>query len=87
MPNVSFSKKAFSDYKYWIANDVGVVEKINALIEDISREGISKGRGKPEPLKGRKEWSRRINNEDRLVYTMDAEKTIQIRSCRGHYDS
>lgn len=86
MPSVSFSNQAFEDYKYWITHDKGMVDKINNLLEDIAREGIAKGRGKPEPLKGRKEWSRRINSEDRLVYTLDKDKTILVRSCRGHYD-
>lgn len=63
-----------------------LLDKINALIKDIDRNGVSNGTGKPELLKYRKQWSRRINHEDRLVYKLDDNGNLVIVSCRGHYD-
>ena len=61
-------------------------EKINALIKDIERNGLSEGIGKPEPLKYRKAWSRRLDHENRLVYNFDAQQNLLIISCKGHYE-
>jgi toxin YoeB len=44
------------------------------------------GAGKPEPLRHRKAWSRRIAQEHRLVYNFDENKNLIIYSCRGHYE-
>ena len=63
-----------------------MVKKINALIKDISRNGLSKGLGQPEPLKYRKAWSRRITHSDRLVYNFDENKNLIIFACKDHYD-
>jgi toxin YoeB len=65
-------------------------EKINALIEDIRRDPIGKGAGKPERLKGVLTGfsSRRITEEHRLVYRVvgkGEEQAIEIIRCRGHY--
>lgn len=45
------------------------------------------GLGKPEPLKGELQgfWSRRIDETNRLVYRVQGE-TLEILSCKGHYD-
>ena len=51
-----------------------------------NRNGLSLGMGKPEPLKYRKAWSRRITSEHRLVYNFDESKNLVIYSCRGHYE-
>ena len=61
-------------------------QKNNALIKDIERNGLSEGIGKPEPLKYRKAWSRRIDHENRLVYNFDAQQNLLIISCKGHYE-
>jgi toxin YoeB len=60
-------------------------KRINLLIQDILRTPFE-GIGKPEPLKGDLAgyWSRRINDEDRLVYTVKADDVIII-ACRYHY--
>ena len=66
--------------------DKKMLKKINALIKDIERNGLSEGIGKPEPLKYRKARSRRIDHENRLVYNFDAQQNLLIISCKGHYE-
>ena len=62
------------------------IRRINQLIKDIERNGCMEGIGKPEPLTGdlQGEFSRRINDKDRLVYHMEYG-CIYIAHCRGHY--
>ena len=60
--------------------------KINKLVKYIERNGLSEGIGKPEPLRYRKGWSRRIDEKNRLVYDMDENGNILIASSRGHYE-
>lgn len=86
MGNVLFTQRGFEEYLYWQKIDRKVLEKINNLIKDIDRNGLSKGIGKPELLKYKKQWSRRINQEDRLVYKLDVNGNLVIISCLGHYD-
>jgi toxin YoeB len=62
-----------------------IIRKINELLKDIQRNGYE-GIGKPEPLKFRKAWSRRINQEHRLVYTLDKIENIFVLSLNGHYE-
>ena len=69
----------------WQQTDKSITKKINELIKDIQRNGLSSGIGKPEPLKYRKAWSRRINHEHRLIYNLDENKNILIIACKGHY--
>ena len=83
--NVIFSAIAWEQYLEWQETDKATTKKINALIKDISRNGLSKGLGKPEPLKYRKAWSRRITHSDRLVYNFDDKGNLLIFSCIGHY--
>ena len=84
--NNIFSEKAWEYYLYWQMNDKATLRKINDLLKDISRNGLSKGTGKPEPLKYRKAWSRRINHEHRLVYNIDENNNLIIISLKGHYE-
>jgi toxin YoeB len=58
---------------------------INALIEDIQRDGLLEGIGKPEPLKHLKACSRHIDEANRLIYTADGKQNPLIMSCKGHY--
>ena len=60
---------AWEDYLYWQQLDKKMVKRINQLIKEIYRSPFE-GVGKPEPLKGNLTgfWSRRINEEHRLVY-------------------
>lgn len=84
--SVKFSARAWEDYLYWQSTDKKILEKINRLIEDASRNAFE-GIGKPEPLRGDLSgfWSRRIDREHRLVYR-PREGTLEIASCRFHYD-
>ena len=77
---------AWNDYVYWQTQDRKTLKRINLLIKDISRSPFE-GLGKPEPLKGTLTgfWSRRIDEENRLVYVVE-EKVIILISCRGHYE-
>jgi len=89
--DVIYSEKAQKDRDYWKkSGNKAIMNKISALIEDIllhPYEGI----GKPEPLKyhliGR--WSRRINQEHRIIYEVIDENTVNILSIislKGHYE-
>ena len=78
--------EAWKDYIYWQAQDRKTIKRINQLIKDIERNGCMEGIGKPEPLTGdlQGEYSRRINDKDRLVYHMENGR-IYIAHCKGHY--
>ncbi len=82
---ISFRKRAWEDYLYWQQTDKSMLKRINTLIKDIQRTPFS-GLGKPEPLKHQFAglWSRRINDEHRLVYTLMTEELIIVQ-CRYHY--
>ncbi len=83
---IQFSTKAWEDYLYWQQYDKKILKKINALLQDISREDPYQGIGKPEPLKYDFSgfWSRRITDEHRLVYRV-SDSTIQVAQARYHY--
>ena len=78
--------EAWEDYLYWQSQDKKTLKRVNALLKDIDRNYFS-GIGKPEPLKGELSgfWSRRIDDTNRLVYRI-CDGTLEILSCRGHYD-
>jgi toxin YoeB len=81
-----WSDKAWDDYLSWQTEDRKTLKRINELIKDIERNGLSDGIGKPEPLKYRKAWSRRIDHANRLIYNFDEKKNLLIIACRGHYE-
>lgn len=83
--NYLFTENGWADYEFWQTQDKKVLKKINKLLKDISRNGHS-GLGKPELLTGELTgfYSRRINDKDRLVYTID-NNNIVILACRFHY--
>lgn len=85
MKDVVFRGNALSHMIYWMRTNTKIVDKIHSLIKDINRNGAAKGIGKPERLKYRDGWSRRITDEHRLVYYVD-EKYIYVLSCKGHYE-
>lgn len=80
-----FHDDAWSDYLHWQENDKKTLLRINTLIKEIKRQPY-KGIGKPEPLKYNLAgyWSRRINEEHRLVYKV-AGDTIIVIQCRYQY--
>jgi toxin YoeB len=86
MKTINWHIQAWEDYVYWQTNDKRILKRINALVRDILRSPFD-GIGKPEPLKFGWSgfWSRRINDEHRLVYTIENEYLI-IAQCRYHYD-
>ncbi|MDD7650019.1 Txe/YoeB family addiction module toxin [Cloacibacillus porcorum] len=86
MNNFIFSDKGWDDYLYWQRTDKSILRKINELLKDLQRNGASNRLGKPEALKYRQAWSRRINQEHRLVYTVDESGNLFILSIKGHYE-
>jgi len=85
---VIFAKSALKEYRAWEKSNPKTVAKIDELIEDISRNGLYEGLGKPEKLRHYKNpvrFSREINKSDRLVYFSNG-KDLFILSCKGHYD-
>lgn len=82
-----FSDTGWEEYLYWQQQDKKTLKKINNLLESISRDGPLSGIGKPEPLKYSKhnQYSRRIDETNRLVYRTDGNLVI-IDSCKGHYE-
>lgn len=82
-----FSEEAWEDYQYWLANDKKILKRINLLIKEIQRDPFD-GIGKPEALRFNLSgfWSRRINEEHRLVYMFkEDENALLIAACRYHY--
>jgi len=82
---LQFSENAWEDYLYWLQTDKKLLKRINALIHDIQRNPFQ-GIGKPEPLRHALSgyWSRRINDEHRLIYKIKHD-VLLISSARYHY--
>ncbi len=80
-----YSSKAKEDRNYWATSDKKILKRIDKLIADIQLHPYS-GLGKPEPLKFELSgyWSRRIDQEHRLVYKVVAGQ-LYIVQCRYHY--
>ena len=83
--NLIFAPQAWEDYLYWQQTDPKAVARIHQLIKDILRSPYA-GIGKPEPLRHHLAgyWSRRINDEHRLVYAVE-NGCVLIAACRYHY--
>jgi toxin YoeB len=82
---LTFSEQAWEEYLYWQKTDKKVLRRINQLIKEIQRTPFE-GIGKPEPLKHGLAgyWSRRINDEHRIVYKV-TENALLIAQLRYHY--
>jgi len=80
-----FHEHALADYLHWQTADPNKLKRINDLIRAIQRDPF-KGIGKPEPLRGNWTgfWSRRIDREHRLVYSVGKDKLL-IAQCRFNY--
>ncbi|MFZ0932538.1 MAG: Txe/YoeB family addiction module toxin [Syntrophobacteraceae bacterium] len=80
-----FSEHAWEDCLYWQRTDRKVLDRINKLIREVQRTPFE-GTGKPEPLKHGLSgyWSRRINDEHRIVYKVELD-SILIAQLRHHY--
>jgi toxin-antitoxin system, toxin component, Txe/YoeB family len=81
-----FKDTAERDLAYWFRHNKPIIKRINALLLDIKQHPFS-GLGFPIPLKENLSgyWSRRINKEHRIIYTVE-EDTITIYSLKGHYE-
>jgi len=82
---IVFSSQAWDDYLYWQHTDRKMLKRINDLIKEITRTPFQ-GTGKPEPLRHALAgyWSRRIDDEHRLVYKVEGQAVL-IAQARYHY--
>ncbi len=87
---VVFLPTGRAHYLHWCRTDPAMLERVNTIIED-TRHSPHTGLGKPEPLRGQLSgyWSRRINQEHRLVYRVEGrageDPRVIILQCRYHY--
>jgi toxin YoeB len=83
--SVHFDSAAWEDFLFWLASDRKIARRIVRLIAEIQRDRFA-GIGKPEPLRGELSgyWSRRIDDQHRLVYRANDEE-IKILKARYHY--
>lgn len=86
MMRVLWEDRAWEDYLYWQSQDKKTLKRINTLIKDMKRTPFE-GIGKPEPLRYSLSglWSRRIDDENRIVYFVN-DGIIHVVACRDHYD-
>lgn len=87
--NITFSDRSWAEYLYWQESDAKLLDRLNRLIEECRRHPF-KGTGKPEPLAGNLKgwWSRRIDQEHRLIYRVSGTaptQVLEIAQCRYHY--
>ena len=75
----------WEDYQHWVAHDRRTLKRLNRVIEDVLRSPFE-GIGKPEPLQHRLAgaWSRRIDDEHRLVYLVNDDDVVVLQA-RFHY--
>ena len=85
MRDLVFDASAFDDLAWWVERDRNKAIRILELIRDLQRDPFS-GKGKPERLKHELAgcWSRRIDQEHRLVYQVK-DNVVRILACRYHY--
>lgn len=87
--NLVFSERAWNQYLHWQAEDEKLLARLNALLKECTRDPF-RGTGRPEPLSGNLSgwWSRRINQEHRLVYRVTGKggaQALEVAQCRYHY--
>lgn len=82
---IIFHPRAWEDYLYWQQYDRKLLKRLNQLIHEIERHPYQ-GTGKPEPLRFELSgcWSRRLDEEHRLVYRVKADE-LHLFACRYHY--
>jgi toxin YoeB len=82
---IVFADQGWEDFSYWVIHDRKMVKRILRLIKEIQSDPFQ-GIGKPEPLKHDLAgcWSRRINDEHRLVYMVEKNQLL-IAQARYHY--
>jgi toxin YoeB len=86
MRTVSFHADAWQDLTEMAVREPKLFERLVRLINESARNPFN-GIGKPEPLRHELKgyWSRRINDEHRLVYRV-TDESIVIAACRSHYE-
>lgn len=86
MRNLEFDPAAFEDLAWWVQNDRKKALRIIRLIQETQSDPFG-GISKPEPLKHELAgcWSKRIDEEHRLVYQVQESK-IRVLACRYHYE-
>lgn len=84
--HLEFKPQAFEDLQFWVRTNPKLAKRLLRLIEETVCDPIG-GVGKPKPLRGELSgwWSKRIDQEHRLVYQVEGERLI-IAQARGHYD-
>jgi len=85
MTKIQWTLNASEDIAYWKKHNAKRYERIKLLLKNIEETAFT-GIGKPEPLKHSLVglWSRRINQEHRLIYSVNSVQVI-IYNCRFHY--
>jgi toxin YoeB len=80
-----FTPHAWNDYLFWQSTDRATLKRVNRLLDDIARDPFG-GIGKPEQLRYvlAGAWSRRIDEEHRIVYLVEDDDII-ILQARYHY--
>ncbi len=84
---IAFLPQAIEDLQYWKqTGNTHILKRIRALLADILEHPFT-GIGKPEPLRGEQgKWSRRINDEHRLIYSISSGRVyVYVISARFHY--
>jgi toxin YoeB len=83
--SIHFDPDVWEDFLFWLASERKTARRIVRLIAEVQRDPFS-GIGKPQPLKGELSgyWSRRIDDQHRLVYRAD-DKEIRVLKARYHY--
>jgi toxin YoeB len=86
MYKILFGLNGWQEYCHWKTQDRKTIKKIDTLIKELFKHP-TQGIGKPEPLKGNLAglWSRRIDEQNRLIYCIE-ENSVEIISCQGHYN-
>jgi toxin YoeB len=85
MRDIQFTPEAFEQYNSWLVANKSIYNRLNKLILESARtpfEGTGKTEALKHDLKGY--WSRRINDEHRLVYRVE-DTYIKIIACKLHY--
>jgi toxin YoeB len=86
--SIAFTDKALEGIeKLKRSGNKAILTKIRKLLDELTEHPYT-GTGQPEPLKYDLAgfWSRRINQEHRLVYAIDEQTvTVTIVSAKGHY--
>lgn len=82
-----FQPEFIGDLEYWVKTDRKMALRVFKLIKEILRDPFE-GLGKPEPLKHGLAgcWSRRLNKEHRIVYTV-SDRQVDFLQARYHYES